>query len=169
MSKIFNLLGLAVLGIALLVGSAAAEDMALTGDVHSSVEVVLSPLTAISWASIVVGENTYDAAATSATVNSNIGIFENATLSVKETGAGDNVADGKMYSPTTTHALTNALVLDPTTVGTERTLSAVDQEFFRLMLAGTQLVDFNFKQTVAYTDPAATDYAAVVTFTGGIV
>jgi len=165
MSKILKSFGMAVLMAALLVGTGMAADMTLTGAVQGSVEVTVSP-SSINW-TLDVGDNTYTTVATNSTITSNT----NATLSVKETASGDNLADGKMYSATKGAALGEELKLDGITTGATDiiALSEVDQTLYTHTTVGSQVVDFDYRQAIAYTDAAASDYGIIVTFTGAIV
>ena len=164
MNKILSTLGLAVLGVAILVGAAGADDMAITAQNEAVTEVTVSPSSISTWALTPGVANTYGSA-TSFTLNSNDA--DGAKVEVKETGSAPNTADGKMYSTTATDTLDNALVLKSgTSTITQRTLSEANQQIYGTSAAGTSgAIDFDYEQTVGWADPVATDYAITVTFT----
>lgn len=168
MNKIWNSLGLAVLGIALLVGSATATDMQVDGQLTESVDVTVNPTSISTWG-LAVGSNTYGSTV-GVTMSANLEASRKATLSAKETASGSNIADGKMYSSSEAHVMSNALQLDVTSPLPQATaiaaLSDTNQDMYVMTVPNTILVSFNYKQAVAYTDPASTDYGILVTFTG---
>jgi len=165
-------LGLAVLGVALLVGAAAADDMTLNGELTESIDISLGVASIPHWA-IVVGDNP-DAVTATATIAANLGSNRKATLNAKETASdsGSNIADGKMRSPTASHVMTAALAIDTTSTGGGESdieaLTASDQPLAVITTATSHEVAFDYHQTVGYGDPAANDYGIVVTFTGAL-
>jgi len=136
----------------------------------SSVEVSLSPETIDDWV-LNVGDNVYSTAQTNVTINATLDSGDDAQLDVKEMASGGNLADGKMYSATKGAALGEELKLDGITTGATDiiTLSEVDQTLYTHTTVGSQVVDFDYRQAIAYTDAAKNDYGIVVTFTGKIV
>ena len=171
MSKMLNSCGMLVLLAALLGGATAADNaaMTLTGIVGESVEVTVSP-SSFTWA-LSMGPNTYTAQDTTATIAANPRGPHTAALSVKETASGENIADGKMFSPTVHAALGDELALDATTAGANDIdpLSGTDKILYVLGSPGSQVVDFDYMQTISYSDEAASDYGIVVSFTGEIL
>lgn len=168
MNKIWNSLGLAVLGIALLVGSATATDMQVDGQLTESVDVTVNPTSIDTWG-LVVGSNTLGSTV-GVTMSANLEASRKATLSAKETASGSNTADGKMHSSLESHALGDELQLDVTSplpqANSIAALSGTSQDMYVMTAPSTILVSFNYKQAVAYTDPASDDYGILVTFTG---
>jgi hypothetical protein len=136
----------------------------------SSVEVSLSPETIDDWV-LNVGDNVYSTAQTNVTINATLDSGDDAQLDVKEMASGGNLADGKMYSSSLNAALGDELELDATTTGANdiAALNGTDQTLYTLSATGSQKVDFDYKQAIAYTDAAKNDYGIVVTFTGKIV
>jgi len=168
MSKFFNALAVAVLGIALLMGAASAADMAITGTLGASTEVTVSN-PSVAW-TLYVGSNTHTGE--SATINSNIIDASNdATLSVAEvaSNSGNNVADGYMAidaSPYT--ALASPLGLDAADPGTDKIpITGIAAVIYKLEAAGSQTINFDLKQAIG-TDAPGT-YKATLAFTGAVV
>jgi hypothetical protein len=161
MSKFFNAMAVAVLGIAMLMGAASAADMTLQATNSATTEVTVSPDSISEWALTTGTANTYFASTLTLSTNNPDG----AEVYAKEPVNGNNVADGKMYSPDVNDNLDQALVLMGDSVA-DITLSGSDQLLYYRSSTGVSAdVPFNYVQTVDWADPVADDYEITVTFT----
>jgi hypothetical protein len=173
MNKILSSLGLAVLGIAILVGAAGAVDDAtgatsITGSYPEAISVS-APSDITSWILSQQNDNIYSSSSLpTATISSNIA--GSVYLKVKDarTGFPEGLLAGHMTNHATlssaTKQLSGAMTIKANT-GTEQTLSGTATTIYTLTSPDSATPSITFSQDVAATDSAGT-YYITVTFIG---
>jgi hypothetical protein len=165
MSKFFNALAVAVLGIALLMGAASAASVTVTGTLSTVTEVTVAHDT-VAWA-LTVGTNEKAGESVALTTNNGAG----ATVSVAEvaSNAGANEADGFMETDGGVE-LTNALdLIDVAETGTGTPadiapLTGATQDIYTGIEDETASITYTLSQDVV-TGDAAGAYKTVLSFT----
>lgn len=158
MSKFFNALAVAVLGIALLMGAAsAATTTSVGGDVIQSTTINVL-VTSNDFGDFVIGDNTLPVTDL-LHVATNSGI----KLQAAETGATTN--DGKMATASEAKTLGTQLKVGIDSF-TAATVSGTAATVSDTITAGTDAdSDGTFVQKVLITDSIADDYTITLTFT----
>jgi len=159
MSKIWNSLGLAIIGIALLMGSAYAADSGTTtiGATLGDSFAIIAPGAVSNWA-LSIGDNTYTTS-TAGSVSSNVAW----KVQVKEAGGDGQLASSielpadKIAAPI--HAI-NGVTYDVTMSEADNLIATGDATN-----GVPASLDIDYSQVVVDTDPKHNDYTMTLTYT----
>ena len=161
MNKIWNSLGIAVLGIALLVGAATADTSGTT-DIDADVEniyAITAPGAITGWSLNTIGVNSYDSSAHSVTLGT---VSSNSAWKVQVSEVG---GDGQMASAAaSTDKLAAIHASSDAFVASDVTMSATAQNIATGTATASTNLDIDYKQTIAYTDVVHGDYAIQLTY-----